>query len=948
MGVTLIRCAFLAFVSAIALGSPAWAQRQSVPVTTIPTVTPQEYDVTDKNGNFVPLATGAGNGGWPLLVTSPAVGMTPTPDGSFDNSAKVSALMNAINPSASGSATSGGPDVVFPAVLGQPYTLYHFTKNFELTRAAHYRCSSTTMAGNSPAVQLVFDAGIDGVIQANGNASSDGGNGAGNFEGCGITSLGIGGGITGAGGTQITSVFQFGAPGGTMFAQPWAVGDGILATPSRAGFHIFTTEPIIAHGAYVSAVPPPFTVGTLTLAAGYKITDDFNPSQQQFINNAGSLNFTAGDTITIGPNTWTFVTGNPATGQIRVGATFTVSIQSLTSSIKTNAADPSTVSPQWGAPTTTPTNLRANAGTDPVFSRPALSVVASVGGTLGDAIPVSYSHTGGISTAAGAWDATLFIPGPRATNNFIDGQTMTIGNSTLRFKNAMSAAGDVKIVANDVYTTIQNIHAVGVFSCDGSTNCITPSPAPDWRSGVFPMTQLGSDSWQMRFYSIVGGGPLAYAGAAASFGTSPPTAFNAVGNHFNSGGTLDNVTLWKLPAIQAYTGVTATSGSPTITINAPPAGGRPLREGDWIWSKAFVYGASVLSVGGQTFPQTVTIGNAFLSGSMNAVASDSGGQLWIIPAALKREVEANTAYNTFSGFPNGLQESCVGFVCGGNDYGNLYTGDMLGRITQGHNTAGTNSFGEIDHVSTLAAVMEGGTLGSNYYGFNANTNDNAAWSFIGNCINQNSTLFLGGYAPAPNPYCADPVNGIFPTSNSGNLPIFMGQSNGGGPPGTPGIQVGQGSQMKVNGGFTFSNGTSFCLSGSGLTFSSDNACGSPYSWDLTWTAAYHAFTLGHSRGSGIYPMIFAGGADPTGVTYPGYAGWGAGITIHPYGLIVAGVEDGNYFTDAKLICMLPSIPTATWHKRGDICFNTSAAHGAPMGWVDLSDGANFIPLGNVP
>jgi hypothetical protein len=946
MGMTLIRKSFFALVMlALGVGSPALAQRQSVPVTTVPTVTPQEYDVTDKNGNFVPLATGAGNGGWPLLVTSPAVGMTPTPDGSFDNATKISTLMNAINPSATSGAQSAGPDVIFPAVLGQPYTIYHFTKTLELTRSAHYRCSSTTAAGIVPAVQLVFDAGIDGVIQANGSASSDGGNGAGNFEGCGVTSLGLGGGTTAAGGTQIVNVFQFGAPGGTLFATPWAVGDAIVATVSRAGFHIFTSEPIIAHGATVNSVPPPFTVGTLTLTPPYKVTDDFSPSAQQFINNP-SNNFTAGDTITIGPNTWTFVSGAPATGQIRVGATFTVSIQSLTSSIKTNAADPSTISPQWGAPTTTPTNLRANAGTDPVFARPALSVVAAVGGTVGDAIPVSYAHTGAISTAAGTWDATLFVPGPRATNNFVDGQTMAIGNSTLRFKNTISAAGDVKIVANDVYATIQNIHAVGVFTCDGATNCITPSPVPDWRSATFPMTQLGSDSWQMRFYSLVGGGPTVYAGAAASFGTGPPATFNAVGNHFNSGGSLDNVTLWKLPLIKAYTGVTATSGSPTITINAPPAGGRPLREGDWIWSKAFTYGAGVISVGGQTFPQTVTIGNAFLSGNMNAVASDSGGQLWIIPTALKRELEANTAYNNFNGFPNGLQESCVGFVCGGNDYGNFYSGDMLGRITQGHNTAGTNSFGEIDHVSTLAAVMEGGTLGSNYYGFNANTNDNAAWSFIGNCLNQNSTLFLGGYAPAPNPYCADP-NQIFPTTNSGNMPIFMGQSNGSGPPGSPGIQTGLGSQMKVFGGFSFSAGTSFCLTGTTFTMSSDNACGTPYSWDLTFTPSYHAFTLGR-RGTALYPMIIAGGVDPTGVAYPGYAGWGSGITIHPYGIVVAGVEDGNYFTDAKLICILPSIPTATWHKRGDICFNSSAAHGAPMGWVDLSDGANFIPLANIP
>jgi hypothetical protein len=909
-----------------------------VPVTTVPSVTPQEFDVTDKNGAFVPLTIG-GSSGSTLLVTDPTVGMKSAVDGSFDNAPKVSSLMSTLGP------TSGaGYDALFPGVRGQAVTTYYFSGDFELSRGSRIRCAGMSAIGVTNSVQLVFAAGVDGVISADGSTSPDGGSGGGGMlEGCGVTSLGHGGGLTASGVTQLINVFQYGAPGGGFFATPWAVGDGILITPSRGAYHTRADAPLAKPGAYVSAASLG-SLWTLTLAPGYKIADDFSQSAQQFINNP-SNNFTVGDTIKIGANTWTFVSGAPATGQIRVGANFTVSIQSLASSIKTNAADPSSISPQWGAPTTTPTNLLANAGLDPVFSRSALSVVAFVGGTVGDAIPVSYVHAGGIATAAGTWDATLFVPGPRATNNFVDGQTMTIGNSTLRFKNTMSAAGDVQIVANDVYGTIQNIHAVGQFTCNSSTNCITPIPTPDWRSAVFPMTQFGSDSWQMRFYSLVGGGPTTYTGAAASFGTGPPTAFNAVGSHFNSGGGIDSVDIWKLPAGMAYTGVTTTSGSASITVTNGP---RPLREGDWIWSKDFVYGATVGSVNQHTFPQTVSMSNAFMSGALNALTSDSGGQLWVIPTAYKRETFSTTAYNQFNGFPNGLQISCGGFVCAGNDIGNAYGGVMIGHITQGHNTAGSNSFGEFTHTATLADIMEGGTLGGMYFGFSGNTNDNGNWNAVGNCQNQNYSMFLGGYQESLQPYCADPNNGIFPTSNSGNMPIFMGSSSGAGPTGAPGINVGLGSQMSVRGGFTFSNGTSFCLNGGVFTFSSDGSCGSPYSWDLGWDAQYHAFRLIHSRGSGVSPMMFVGGNDPTGVPYVGYAGWGLGMPMFPYGMIVGGAEDGNWTLDTRVMCMLPSIPTATWHKRGDLCFNTAAAHGSPMGWVDLSDGANFIPLANVP
>ena len=901
---TLIRRTFLILATVAALASPAFAQRQSVPVTT---------GGTGRSGN------------WPVNAANPSIGFAP---GGADNGPKIRTLMNAISPVATVSASrfAGGYDVVIPGIPGQLYTSYYFGRSFELSRNAHYHCGSTALAGLTPSVLLVFPAGIDGVIQADSSTSPDGGQGSGELSGCGVLSLGSGSGYTGGGSTVITSVGQYGDPSGAIPTTPWAVGDGILITPARAGFHTTADEPLAAHGAYVSSVTPP---GTLTLAAGFSIANNFTPSSQEFIQN-GSNNFLNGDTMTVGNNTFTFGTGTPGTGQIKIGANWAATAASLISSITTNAAD-TFATPQWGKPTNTP-NVTANA----FGSTTHVYFSALTGGTVGDALPATFTTSGPV---AGSFDAYFSV----GTSPIIaNGDTMVIGNTTLHFKTgALSAAGDIQIVAGNNNATLNNVITVLNRTCSGTT-CITPSPTPNVHALLGYVPTIGSTGWYLPLYSTAGGGPTTYTGAARSFRA---TTFSGSGSTFGGGRAVDQVSTWQLPATRKFSGVTATLGSSSITVNAGP---RPLRQGDWIWSKAFTYGATVMSVGGKTFPQTATVGNAFMSGAMNAVASDSGGQLWVIPDALKRETGANTSYNAFLNFPNGLQEGCVGFVCGGNNYGNSYGGDMLGRITQGHNTAGTNSFGEIDHVSTLAAVMEGGTLGSNYYGFNANTNDNGAWSFIGNCVNQNTTMFLGGYAPATNPYCADPVNGIFPTSNAGNLPIFMGQSNGHGPPGTPGMQTGLGNNMAISGGMTFSQGgTSLCMTGGGtylFGFSSDNACGSPFTWFTQWNASAKAFDVAHWLGSNELVERYAA----TDNGYIGYAGPSGTSLIFPYGVVVSNIQDGNVTADARNICMSLTMPTSANYKKGDICFNTNPAHGSPMGWVDLNDGANFIPLANVP
>ena len=914
----------------------ASALAQSLPpanITTDPSTTPEVVQVLDQAGHWAPMGTvdstthiftPVGGGApppatqtYPILATDPAIGFTA--GGTFDNHAQIRNLMLAIGPDPG--TFPGGYDVVIPGIPGQAWTAYYFSDALELSRSAHYRCASTSAIGFYNSVELVFPAGVDGVIQADSSVSPEGGIGGGTVEGCGIISMGSGSGYSGAGATTINSVNQNGEVSGVVHPVAWAVGDGILATPARAGFHPTSDEPVIAHGAYLSGVG-----STLTLAAGYQIANNFYLSQQEFLQN-GSNNFLASDAMVVGNNTFTFVTGTPTTGQIKIGANWAATAASLISAINTNAADPLGVS--WGKPTNTP-NLTANTfgvGGHVYFA-------ANTGGAVGDAFPATFTTSG---AAAGTFDA-YFVAG--LSPLFVNGDTMVVGNTTMHFKTgALTTAGDVKVGA-DNETTENNIRAALGGTCSGA-NCVNPSPAADSR--VLNITDIGALTGSyMQIYSTAGGGATTYTGSAGAFGG---TAFNGSGTTFGGGKARDQLALWQLPATRRYFGVTATLGSASITVSGGP---RPLRQGDWIWSKAFTYGATVLSTSGKTFPQTVTIGNAFASGSMNAIANDSGGQLWVIPTALKRETIANTSNNSYSGFPNGFQESCIGFVCAGNDTSNAYGGDMLGRIIQGHNTAGTNSFGEYDHVSTLAAVFEGGTLGSNYYGFSANTNDNGAWSFIGNCVNQNTTLFLGGYAPATNPYCAD-QNQIFPTTNSGNMPIFMGQSNGHGPPGSPDIQTGQGNGMAVSGGFQFSSGTSYCLFGDHQTFSSDNACGTTNSWVFGWNKSVNAFDMFHWT---VEPVVRYAAVDNG---YSGYAGASTTSMIFPRGVVLGDdIGSSNVTTDARQLCMKSSAPSSGgspgygYHLKGDFCFNTNPSPGGPIGWVDMADGNNFASIGALP
>ena len=97
-----------------------------------------------------------------------------------------------------------------------------------------FKCSGTT--GTSPGgTELVFAAGVHGLIQEDGTVSPNGGYGEGIIDGCTIVSLGFGAAGVLQNDTHVLSVSAAQDPGGIIPASTWSIGDGIMVTPTGGG-----------------------------------------------------------------------------------------------------------------------------------------------------------------------------------------------------------------------------------------------------------------------------------------------------------------------------------------------------------------------------------------------------------------------------------------------------------------------------------------------------------------------------------------------------------------------------------------------------------------------------------------------------------------------------------------------------------------------------------------
>jgi hypothetical protein len=223
--------------------------------------------------------------------------------------------------------------------------------------------------------------------------------------------------------------------------------------------------------------------------------------------------------------------------------------------------------------------------------------------------------------------------------------------------------------------------------------------------------------------------------------------------------------LFRLPAANAST-VTTTTGSTTVTTTGGPYLWVP---GDLIWSDAFPYGTTVSTTLGSLGAQTLTMTNAYMDATVLATKTHTAGsgKMWLIPAAFKRRASGES-HNVYEiGWPTGMQMSCTS---GGSencdnsrDYGFGSERSIVGRWVGGNNTGSSLSIGAFYNTSLRFGILEGGSLGSYYFGetYEGYESGTAYTDVVLNCNDSNNSTFFGYYQNSPNGSCGnstDPYN----------------------------------------------------------------------------------------------------------------------------------------------------------------------------------------------
>lgn len=230
--------------------------------------------------------------------------------------------------------------------------------------------------------------------------------------------------------------------------------------------------------------------------------------------------------------------------------------------------------------------------------------------------------------------------------------------------------------------------------------------------------------------------------------------------------------IYQLPVSLKFS-VTTTSGSNAVTVTGGP---RLLVPGDMVWSDAFPFGSTVLTVSGSLGSQTAHMTNMFMDATAEnaTVTHTSGsGQMWVVPAGLKRDVVAQSDQNYITQFPIALQMSCNsagGLNCtGSHDSNNTFQHDGIGRMTAGDNTSGSSSINEFGGKNFITDFFNGALLGEVDTNFLSESQENntAYASILGNCLNDNFSLMSGGYQAN-----VDAIGGC--ATGSGMLPITSG------------------------------------------------------------------------------------------------------------------------------------------------------------------------------
>jgi hypothetical protein len=371
---------------------------------------------------------------------------------------------------------------------------------------------------------------------------------------------------------------------------------------------------------------------------------------------------------------------------------------------------------------------------------------------------------------------------------------------------------------------------------------------------------------------------------------------------------------------------------------------------------ASVYHPAAASAGtfsGSTFSlTTANITNPQLTQvapSMVDHPAGSEGNLWIIPAALKRRTASASEHNALNYWPIGQAMICsanFGSNCDlSRDIDNWHQVDLVGKWNAGDNYSSSSSKDEQFSSNHVMDWFEGGTLGQVLLNpnFESAESGRGHWGIITNCANQNASVIFGGYLTGTSNACVvqpttPPPGGstFYPPVPGGTLTIGpqSGYSNGG---------VLNGSGWRGQNPFSIWGGPDgvMCASLGG-------GAGSWYFFGFSTNQCATTSTvgLGYDYAVGAWSWIF-GATSPVerfvaaSFGYTGYSGLGVGME-YPDGILVAG--DGGSF--ARLFEMANTKPAALWHLTGDTAINTAASPGGMGAWYSVGGSTSLVGILN--
>jgi hypothetical protein len=560
----------------------------------------------------------------------------------------------------------------------------------------------------------------------------------------------------------------------------------------------------------------------------------------------------------------------------------------------------------------------------PPGATPVVATGATISNVSGGTLTLSSPYT--LSSQLGAAEQ-VFTESPIAigTNPSI-GDAFVIGNNTYTIASPIGATpGNVLRGATwqATMTNLANCINTNVTSSTCVASVSTPNVTAEVPTAYFTV-----------FWALTGGTggnslTSTYTPAGTSAGSFAAATFGS-GAGITPGRATLPLGLFDLPVAQAFT-VQTTNGTKVITVTAGP---RLIRPGDYLYSDAFPLFTSVTTASG-------TVGNQTLGVQYNATVTHtvgSPGQLWVIPAQIKREVTAGSSNNSGFGWGWGLNMTCStasSLNCTtSKDQNNFVSHSLVARLVSGNNTGASTSVADEGADNYVSDVIENGAVGSHYTAYNSNSMEDSSsrWPVIVNCANQNTSMFSGGYWGGGGwGLCAG--TNVIPSVVSSSQSLIIGPQAAI-PAGTPIIESGQ-----IYGLWLFSSGPDnlYCMrmgsnSASTALFGFSNAActtGSLYAWG--WDTTLNAWEL--TGPAGIVQTYTSPNTNFTGVTNALQSSTGA-----PAGLYLDSAEDGTNWPGSQRMLEYGQesggAGFATWHQWGDIRFNSQPALGGSSGVID--------------